>query len=144
MRTEGFIDVLDERRRIAARALERGMDANEIAELIDVHPQMVRAWRRIYDAGGWDALRTKPHLGPRCRLSDKQKQQYLQLLAQPPAHYGYGRGTWTTKLMARLIHERMGVCYSHNHVGVIMHELGYSWQMPAKQARERDEQKITQ
>lgn len=121
---------------------KRGMPSITIAELLDAHPQTVRAWRRLYDAGGWEALRAKPHLGPTCKLSEEQKQQYLALLDHPPAHYGYGHGSWNTKLMARLIHDRFGVSYDHNHVGVIMHELGYSWQMPAKQARERDEQKI--
>jgi len=144
MRTEAFIEVLEERRRVAARAFERGMDAQDIAQLIDVHPQTVRAWRRVHEAGGWEALRVKPHLGPPCKLRAAQKQRYLRLLAKPPAHYGYGPGDWTTKLMARLIQQQFGVAYSHNHVGVIMHELGYSWQMPAKQARERDEAKITQ
>jgi transposase len=144
MRTEAFIPVLEERRRIAVRAWEKGLEAQAIAELIDVHPQTVRAWRRVYEAGGWKALRAKPHLGPPCKLSLPQKQRYLRLLAQPPGHYGYGEGGWTTKLMARLIAQRFGVAYSHNHVGVIMHELGYSWQMPAAQARERDEAKIQQ
>jgi transposase len=142
MRTEAYHQVLDERRRIAARAFERGMDANDIAALLEIHPQTVRAWRRVYEAGGWQALRAKPHLGPRCKLGEQQKQQYLQWLQHPPSHYGYGRQLWTTKLMARLIFDRFGVEYSHNHIGVIMHELGYSWQLPAKQARERDQAQI--
>ena len=144
MGMEAFIHVLDERRRIAVRGFERDMDAGELAALIDVHPQTVRAWRRVYRAGGWAALRAKPHLGPPCKLSDEQKQQLITLLADPPGAFGYDTRLWTTKLVGRLIHDRFGVDYSHNHVGVILHELGYSWQMPAKQARERDEQKIRQ
>jgi transposase len=142
MRTEALIEVLEERRRIAARMFERGMASQEIAEIVQTHPQTVRAWRRVYEAGGWEALKAKPHFGPRCRLTDEQKQQYLQLLQQPPGEYGYGEGPWTTKRMARLIGDRFGVHYSHDHIGVILHELGYSWQMPAKQARERDEAKV--
>jgi transposase len=144
MRTEAFSHVLEERRRIAARGFDRGLDATLIAQLVEVHPQTVRAWRRIYQAGGWEALRAKPHLGPRCKLTDEQKQEYLTLLQRPPEHYGYGQGPWTTHRMARLILDQFGVHYHHDHVGVIMHELGYSWQLPAKQARERDEAAIAQ
>lgn len=142
MRTEAFIHVLQERRRIAARGFDMGMDARQIAQLIDTHPQTIRAWRRLYQAGGWEALRAKPHLGPRCKLTDEQKQQFLALLQQSPEHYGYGHGPWTTRRMAQLILDRFGVTYHHDHVGVIMHEMGYSWQLPAKQARERDEAAI--
>jgi transposase len=142
MRTEALIDVLEERRRIAARLFERNMSSQEIAEVLEVHPQTVRAWRRVYQAGGWEALKAKPHLGPRCKLTDEQKQEYLELLQRPPSAYGYGEGSWTTRRMARLIRDRFDVDYSHDHVGVIMHELGYSLQMPAKQARERDEARI--
>lgn len=142
MATEGFHRVLEERRRIASRMFEHGMSSNQIAELVDAHPQTVRQWRRLYEQGGWEALKAKPHLGPPCKLSEQQKQQYLTLLEKPPTHYGYGHGMWTTRLMSRLIHDQFGVAYDHNHVGVIMHELGYSWQMPAKQARERDVAKI--
>jgi transposase len=142
MRTEAFIEVLEERRRIAARMFERGLDSNLIASVVDTHPQTVRRWRRVYEAGGWEALKSKPHLGPRCKLDDAQKQRFLEMLEQPPSAYGLGEGMWTTKRMARLILDTFGVTYSHNHVGVIMHELGYSLQMPAKQARERDETKV--
>jgi transposase len=142
MRTEAYIYVLEERRRIAARMFERGMSSQEIAEIVQTHPQTIRAWKRVFEVGGWAALQAKPHLGPRCRLTDEQKQQYLQLLQQPPAQYGYGEGPWSTKRMARLIEDRFAVHYSHDHIGVIMHELGYSWQMPALQARERNEAQI--
>ena len=118
------------------------MTRSFIATLIEVHPQTVRAWRRLYRSRGWEALRAKPHLGPRCKLTVEQKQQYLTLLEKPPEQYGYGPGPWTTRRMARLILDQFGVKYHHDHVGVIMHELGYSWQLPAKQAKERDEEAI--
>ena len=80
MRTEAFIEGLEMRRRIASRMFERNLCSQEIAELLEVHPQTIRAWRRVFEAGGWEALKAKPHLGPRCRLTDQQKQEYLALL----------------------------------------------------------------
>lgn len=144
MALERTIEALNERRRIAVRMFERNLDVHDIATLLDCHPQTIRTWRRVYHDGGWDALRAKPHLGPTCKLNDQQKQTLITWLAQSPTDFHDDATLWTTKLIARLIHDQLGVDYSHNHVGVILHEPGYSWQMPAKQARERDEQKITQ
>ena len=139
---EAHARLLEQRRRIAMRMVDRGMAATEIADIVEVGARTVRAWRRLYEAGGWEALRAKPHYGPRCKLDDEQKQGLISLLHESPKAYGYGAMLWSTRLVARLIQDRFGVAYSHNHVGVILHELGYSWQMPARQARERDEQKI--
>lgn len=142
MRTEGNPEVLEERRRIAARMFEQDYPSKVIADLVGVHEQTVRAWRRQFDAGGLKALAAKPHPGPPCRLTLQQKQQLVEWLAQPPTVYGYGKHLWTTALIARLIHDRFDVRYSHDHVGVILHHLGYTYQKPAKQAAERDEEAI--
>lgn len=142
MRTEGNPEVLEERRRIAARMFEQDYPSRDIAGIVGVHEQTVRAWRRQFDAGGLKALAAKPHPGPPCRLTPEQKQQLVDLLAQPPTAYGYGKHLWTTALIARLIDDRFAVGYSHDHVGVILHQLGYSYQKPTKQAAERDEEAI--
>lgn len=144
MRYEGSAELLEQQRRNAARMFKRDFDANTIAELLEVHPQTVRAWRRQYDAGGLEALSSRPHPGPPCRLDDGQKQQLLDLLAHRPSDYGYDHPLWTTRLIARLIKDQFDVTYHHNHVGVMLRQLGYSYQKPAKRAAERDEQKIQQ
>lgn len=144
MRTEGNAEVLEERRRIAARMFEQGYDANMIADIVGVHPQTVRAWHRQYEAGGLSVLAARPHAGPPCKLDRSQKQQLLERLAQSPTVYGYGSHLWTTRLIGRLIHDQFGVDYHHDHVGVMLHQLGYSYQKPAKRAAERDEAKIRQ
>jgi transposase len=144
MRKEGSPEVLEERRRIAGRLFEQDFEPQDIAHIVNVHPQTVREWRRQYEAGGIEALAAKPHPGPECKLTVEQKQQLLTRVAQPPTHYGYGVHLWTTQLIARLIKEQFGVTYHHDHVGVIMHQLGYSYQKPVKRAKERDEAKIEQ
>ncbi len=118
------------------------LSAAEIAIALDVHAQTVRAWRREYRDGGLKALAARPHPGPPCRLSLEQKQQLLALLSDSPKAHGYDTPIWTTQLVARLIQERFDVQYHHDHVGAIMHQLGYSYQKPAKQPRERDEARV--
>ncbi len=142
MRTNGSPELLEQRRQIAARMFRRGDASESIAEVLAVDPQTVRAWRREFDAGGLDALLAKPHPGPKCKLTDEQKQHLLTLLEQPPSAYGFDAYLWTTKRITRLILDRFGVEYHHDHVGVILHQLGYSYQKPALRPRERDEQAI--
>ncbi len=123
---------------------ERGDASALIAPILDVHVQTVRAWRREYQAGGLRALAARPHPARPCKLDDLQKQRLLELLDQPPREHGYDAWLWTTELIARLIKDRFDVDYHHDHVGVILHQLGYSYQRPALRARERDEAAITQ
>ncbi len=142
MRHAGKAEILEERRRIAARMFENNMASDQIAQLVGVHPQSVRRWKREYDAGGLKALSARTHRGPPCRLDAERKQELLGLLAAVPQTHGYPGHLWTTWLVAQLIHDRFGVSYHHDHVGVILHQLGYSYQRPALRARERDEVRI--
>ena len=42
-------------------------------------------------------------------------------------------------MIADLILREFGVAYHHDHVGVILKEMGFTHQKPARRARERDE-----
>lgn len=142
MRTTGTPAILEERRQIAARMFKSNMDSEQIAKLLNVHCQTVRRWKREYRTGGLKALSTRMHRGPPFRLNPEQKQELLGLLAETPQSYGFAPHLWTTRLVSQLILDRFGVAYHHDHVGVILHRLGYSYQRPALRARERDEARI--
>ena len=49
---------------------------------------------------------------------------------------------WTQRLIADLVLREFGVRYHHDHVGVILKEMGFTHQKPARRAVERDEQRI--
>lgn len=144
MRKAGDPLLLEQRRFHAIGLHEQGVAPSVIAAGLGVHPQSVRLWLRHYAVGGLDALRARLHPGPTPRLSDEQKQTWLTLLAQPPSAYGQSGVLWTAAAMATLLRDRFGVRYHPSHVGSMMHELGYSQQLPSKKPRERDPQKITQ
>jgi transposase len=148
MRTPATLEELERLRLIAADRFDEGKKSAEIAAYLGADDQRVREWRRVYNrAGGGDAGRAalksrKPTGRPR-KLTDGQRQQLPTLLAQGPAAHGYGEAyLWTTKLIARLIKDRFGVEHHHDHVGVILHELGITPQVPARRAKERDEPRI--
>jgi transposase len=55
---------------------------------------------------------------------------------------GYPTQLWTTARIAEVIKKRFRVVYDRDHVGRLMHRLGWSHQKPQKRALERDEEKI--
>ena len=144
------MEELERLRMIAADRFDEDRKPAEIAAFLGVDDQSVRQWRRVYRrAGGGDAgraaLRSRKPIGRPRKLTDAQRQELAALLAQGPAAHGYADAyLWTTKLIARLIKDRYGVDHHHDHVGVILHELGITPQVPARRAKERDEARISQ
>ncbi len=55
---------------------------------------------------------------------------------------GYPTDLWTCPRVAEQIERRFGVRYHVDHVGRLLHELGWSPQKPARRALERDEDAI--
>jgi len=144
MRTAGNPHLLEQRRFHAIGMYQQGVEPKVIAAGLKVDDQTVRHWIRLFEAGGFEALQAKLHPGPQPRLSDEQKAQLPLLLAQPPSVYRLRGELWSAGLIAALLLQRFGVSYHPSHVGQMMHDLGYSQQLPAKKPRERDEQKIAQ
>jgi len=143
MRTKATLEELERLRMIAADRFDEGKRPREIAEFLGVKPQSVREWRRDYLAGGRAALASVKPTGRPRKLGDAQRRELRSLLARGPAAHGYADAyLWTTKLIARLIKDTFGVEHHHDHVGVILHELGITPQVPARRAKERDEAKI--
>ena len=52
--------------------------------------------------------------------------------------HGYRTELWTTQRIATVIEDRLGVRYHRNHVGKLLHHLGWSHQTPERRAVERD------
>jgi len=130
---------------IAANMFDQRKPTKEIATTVGAAEQTVREWRRDYRKGGRAALAGTKATGRPRKLTEKQRAELRTLLAEGPAAHGYADAyLWTTKLIARLIKDRFGVEHHHDHVGVILHELGVTPQVPARRAKERDEARITQ
>ena len=121
---------------------DRQKPSKEIASVLDVDDQTVRQWRRLYVRSGREALASRKPTGRPRKLTCEQKQQMLEMLKREPREFGLDTFLWTTKLIAKLVLDKFGVSHNHDHIGVILHELGWSPQIPARRARERDEQRI--
>ena len=80
--------------------------------------------------------------GARCRLTPAQLEELQALLEAGPGAWGWTDQCWTLARIAAVVHERFGVDYTVPGVDLLLHRIGWSVQVPARQATERDEEKI--
>ena len=142
MRPHGSPHVLEQRRRRVVALLRQNLSLHEIARRIGCHASSVLRWRNALRSGGVEALKPKPAPGRPPKLTVRQKAKLLKLLTQGAMAHGYRTELWTTQRVATLIERRLGVTYHRNHVGKLLHQLGWSHQKPERRAVERDEAAI--
>jgi transposase len=144
MRPHGSPEVLEQRRRGVIALLRQKLSLHEIARRIGCHASSVLRWRDAWRGGGATALKAKPVPGRPSRLTGKQKTRLVRFLTQGAMAHGYRTELWTTQRIAALIERRLGVKYHRNHVGKLLHQVGWSHQKPESRAVERDEAVIAE
>lgn len=142
MRLPGSAELLEDRRRRALRLLDEGRSLNEVARLIDCAPSSVMRWRDRRRREGEKGLKVRASPGRPHKLSPARCRALLRLLLKGAMACGYSTQLWTTARIAEVIRKKFRVEYHRDHVGRLMHRLGWSHQKPQKKALERDEGKI--
>ena len=99
-------------------------------------------WRRTLASGGKAALASRGAGGAKCKLSPAQLGELEAVLDAGPAACGYVDQCWTLARIADQAWERFGVEYTLAGMDVLLHRLGWSVQVPARRAAERDEEKV--
>jgi putative transposase len=122
---------------------EQGLSGPEVAARLEVSTKSAYQWRRSWVAGGAGALASKGAPGPDPVLSDAQLARLKTRLDAGPGAAGYGADQrWTlvrvVALIAAMFHLRVSVTTAWQ----AMRRLGYTAQVPAHRALERDEQAI--
>src|SRR3954467_13150414 len=125
----------------AAEWIEEGATDREVAARFRVTRMSANRWRRALTAGGRPALASKGPGGARCRLSPAQLHELTDLLDAGPAAWGWAEQCWTLPRIAAVVRERFGVDYTLPGLD-LLHRLGWSVQVPARRAAERDEEQI--
>jgi transposase len=138
MRTTGSARELEARRRRAAEYFQERKPLAEIARLVGVNVSSVNRWKRAWLEGGMGALAAKPHPGPAPKISWDQKQQLVRILHRGAVAAGFANELWTCARVAKVIRQQFRVSYHPDHVGRILHDLGFSPQKPQRIAREQD------
>lgn len=144
MRPRGSPRSLEARRRSVIALLKQKLSLHEIARRMGCHASSVLRWRNALGSGGPDALKAKPAPGRPSRLTSKQKGRLVRLLAKGAMAQGYRTELWTTQRITALIEHRLGITYHRNHVGKLLHTMGWSHQKPESRAVERDETAIAE
>jgi transposase len=127
----------------AAEWIEEGATDREVAARFRVTRMSASRWRRALADGGRPALASKGAGGAHCKLTPAQLEELQVLLDAGPAAEGWTDQCWTLARIAAVVRERFGVDYTLPGVDLLLHRVGWSVQVPARRAAERDEERIT-
>ena len=130
---------MEARRLAAIPLLRRGESLSSIARKLGVSRQAVFVWDRQLHRRGETGLCSRRRPGRPPKLARARLARLPRLLAQGAEAYGFSSPIWTTQRVADLIWRRFRVRYDRDHVCRLLHRFGWSWQKPARRARERDE-----
>jgi transposase len=133
---------MEQRRKRAARMFNQGLHAAEVARRLGVGRQSTGRWKRAWEAGGSDALKSKGQAGRKPLLNTQQREEITIALIKGPEAQGYRTNLWTLPRVALLIKRMTGVDYHSGHVWYLLRSLGFSCQRPTRRAIERNEHKI--
>jgi transposase len=142
MRPTGSPAELERRRLRALELLGEGLLPSEVAKRVGVDRRSVRRWKAAARTDGEAGVKAHPASGRPSKLSAKDKRRLERLLLKGPLAAGFGTDLWTCPRVAELIEQRFAVQYHVDHIGRLLHDLGWSPQKPARRAIERDEEEI--
>lgn len=142
MRPPGSAQQLERRRLRAIALLAEGLAPVEVARRLGIDRRSVRRWRASHDRGGRRALAAKPAPGRPPKLEARAHRQLERVLLEGACACGYPTDLWTCPRVAEVIRRQFGVRYHVDHIGRLLHALGWSPQKPERRARERDEAAI--
>jgi putative transposase len=126
----------------AAELIEAGASDREVAKRFRVTRMSANRWRRALAAGGRAALLSKGPGGGPCKLTRAQVRELEAVLEAGPAAWGWEDQCWTLARIAEVVHRRFKVDYTLAGLDLLLHRIGWSVQVPARQAAERDEAAI--
>jgi transposase len=141
-RLKGSADLLEDRRRRALGLLDEGFSLNAVGRRIGCNPSSVMRWRDARLEGGDSALQVRFSPGRPLKLSAAQRKRLVRLLLKGSMAQGYRTNLWTTARIAKLVESQFGVRYHPDHIGRLLHSLGWTPQKPERRALERDEDQI--
>jgi transposase len=136
---------MEQRRMQAAELFGQGVIPAQVARQVGVGHQTVSEWRIVWRQGGRQTMRGAGRAGRLPKLSREQLVEVEAALTKGPEANGYATDLWTLARVAEVIRRVSGVSYHPHHVWRILREqLGWSWQRPARRAKERNDEAIRQ
>jgi transposase len=127
----------------AARLYEQGVRPAQVAQRLRVSTKSAYQWRRRRRAGGDSALASKGPGGATCRLGEVQLDRLRSELARGPAARSWADQRWTLAQITLLIGRLFRIRYTLRGTSYLLHRNGFTVQVPARRAAERNEAAIT-
>lgn len=142
MRPHGSPKELEQHRQRAISLLREGCQPVDVATMLGVDRRSVRRWKATHGQKGEKGIlaRQAPGRPPKLDSNDLRKPEKALLKGSRKA--GYPTDLWTCPRVAQLIHSLFGVRHHVDHIGRILHDLGWSPQKPERRTVERNETKI--
>ncbi|MEU0103743.1 IS630 family transposase [Streptomyces sp. NPDC006267] len=133
-------------RLLAVSALVEGRDRSEVAALFRVSVRAVDNWWARWQAGGRDALLSRPRgrrAGEHQVLSEAEQAAVRQaVLDHTPSDLGLSGQLWTRRLIGELIFKLYRVRFTEPGVGKYLRRWGLTFQRPDKRAVEQDPEAV--
>lgn len=130
---------MERRRLAAARELADGAQQRKVARKYRVSEATVSRWASSVRQTGVESLRRTTAYRPP-RLADDQLGRLLEILVAGAEASGFDTDLWTTDRVALVIKNEFGIEFHPDHVRKILkNKLGFSYQKPKREAKERDE-----
>jgi transposase len=142
MRPAGTPKELERRRLRAVELLAQGHPPVEVARMVGVDRRSVRRWKAAFRKKGRAAIAARPACGRPPKLSPSLIRRLERALLRGAQAAGFPTDLWTCPRVAQLIAQRFRIRYHVDHLGRLLHALGWSPQKPARRAVERDEEAI--
>ena len=110
--------------------------------MVGVDRRSVRRWKAAFRKRGRAAIAARPACGRPPQLSPSLIRRWERALLRGAQAAGFPTDLWTCPRVAQLIAQRFHIRYHVDHLGRLLHALGWSPQKPARRAVERDEEAI--
>jgi len=123
---------------------QQGWKQKAIADALGVTEGAVSQWLTRARLGGAAALARRMSPGAPPKLTRQQKAHLPMLLVQGAPAFGFVGDVWTAERVAAVILSEWQVAYHPSHVAKLLHACGWSRQKPARRARQRNEEAISE
>ena len=142
MRPSGSPQELERRRHRAVALLAQGEAPVDVARRLGVDRRSVRRWNAAHRTQGMRGVQAKPAPGRPPKLTAAQRRQLERLLLKGATAAGFATPLWTCPRVATVLQRRFHIHYHVDSIGRVLHAMGWSPQLPARRAIERDEAAI--
>jgi transposase len=131
------LKVLEQRRRLAAELLRRGVRPAEVARWVESSRQSVMRWSRLLEQKGLAGLRRAGRIGRPPALTDRQLEQLARCLKAEALSARHSRRKWTLPRIRALIQSEFGIRLAASSVWRTLQRMGWSVQRPARRASQQ-------